>query len=70
MCDFGQLAFIMMKKLDPRPCDSYTLSSMMGFIKRRNVRLEGTIACNDSRSEMTEKEDHLEGVGIRSIILN
>jgi hypothetical protein len=39
---------------------------MMGFIKRRNVRLEGTIACSDSRSETMQKEDHLEGVGIRS----
>jgi hypothetical protein len=70
MYNFGQMAFKIMRKLDLKPCDSYILSSMMGFIKRSNVTLDGTIACNDSQSEMTEKEDHLEGVGIRSIILN
>jgi len=42
----------------------------MGFIESRTVRLDGTIAWNDSRSEIMEKEDHLEGVGIGSKMLN
>jgi hypothetical protein len=62
----SSLVFIMMRKLDPIPCDSYILAGMMDFMKRMNVILEGTTACNDSRSEITEKEDHLESVGIRS----